>query len=131
MADKSTLSRAFNTHLLDFFDDIIGIYPDNQDIVRAKSSFETIKKANPSLIIKAWFQKIYTPYQQVIDAGDISFFFDKDYSQDLQFMANSGEIMNMIDKIREPVRGMDESNKDHCMKYIQNLSKISIAYSNM
>jgi hypothetical protein len=131
MADKSTLSRAFNTHLLEFFDDIIGIYPDNQDIVRAKSSFETIKKANPSLIIKAWFQKVYTPYQQVIDAGDISFFFDKDYSQDLQFMANSGEIMNMIDKIREPVRGMDESNKDHCMKYIQNLSKISIAYSNM
>lgn len=131
MADKSTLSRAFNTHLLEFFDDIIGIYPDNQDIVKAKSSFETIKKANPSLIIKAWFQKVYTPYQQVIDAGDISFFFDKDYSQDLQFMANSGEIMNMIDKIREPVRGMDESNKDHCMKYIQNLSKISIAYSNM
>ena len=39
MADKSTLSRAFNTHLLEFFDDIIGIYPDNQDIVKAKSSF--------------------------------------------------------------------------------------------
>lgn len=131
MADKPTLSRAFNTHLLEFFDDIIRIYPDNTDIVKAKTSFETIKKANPSLIIKAWFQKVYTPYQSVIDAGDISFFFDKDYSQDLQSVSNAGEIMAMIDKIRQPVRTMSDENKDHCMGYIQNLSKLSVAYSNM
>ena len=131
MADKSTLSRAFNTHLLEFFDDISRIYPENQDIIKAKSSFETLKKANPSFTVKAWYQKVYTPYQQVIDSGDISFFFDKDYSQDLQSMANSGEIMKMIEKIREPVRGMNDSNKDHCMQYIQNLSKISTAYSSM
>ena len=122
MADKSTISRAFNTHLLEFLDDIIRIYPENQDVTKAKTSFETIKKANPSLIVKAWFQKVYTPYQQIIDAGDISFFFDKDYSQDLQSVSNAGEIMNMIDKIREPVRTMNDENKDHCMKYIQNLS---------
>ena len=131
MTDKSTLSRAFNTHLLEFLDDIICIYPENQDIVKAKTTFETIKKANPSLIVKAWYQKVYIPYQQIVDAGDISFFFDKDYSQDLQSVSNAGEIMNMIDKIREPVRGMNESNKDHCMKYIQNLSKISTVYSSM
>lgn len=131
MADKSTLSRAFNSHLIEFFDDISRIYPENQDIIKAKSSFETLKKANPSLIVKAWFKKVYTPYQSVIDSGDISFFFDKDYSQDLQSIANSGDIMKMIDKIREPVRGMTDSNKDHCMQYIQNLSKISTAYSSM
>jgi hypothetical protein len=131
MADKSTISRAFNTHLLEFLDDIIRIYPENQDVTKAKTSFETIKKANPSLIVKAWFQKVYTPYQQIIDAGDISFFFDKDYSQDLQSVSNAGEIMNMIDKIREPVRTMNAENKDHCMKYIQNLSKLSTVYSAM
>lgn len=131
MADKSTLSRAFNTHLIEFFDDIIRIYPENQDISKAKTSFETIKKANPSLIVKAWYQKVYMPYQQVIDAGDFSFFFDKDYTQDLQSVSNAGEIMRMIDKIREPVRTMNDDNKDHCMKYIQNLSKISTVYSSM
>ena len=131
MADKSTLSRAFNTHLIEFFDDIIRIYPENQDISKAKTSFETIKKANPSLIVKAWYQKVYMPYQQIIDAGDIAFFFDKDYSQDLQSVSNAGEIMRMIDKIREPVRTMNDENRDHCMKYIQNLSKISTVYSSM
>jgi hypothetical protein len=131
MADKSTLSRAFNTHLIEFFDDIIRIYPENQDISKAKTSFETIKKANPSLIVKAWYQKVYMPYQQTIDTGDIAFFFDKDYSQDLQSVSNAGEIMRMIDKIREPVRSMNDENRDHCMKYIQNLSKISTVYSSM
>jgi hypothetical protein len=131
MADKTTLSRAFNTHFLEFVDDIIRIYPDNRDVLKLKTSFETIKKANPSLTVKAWFQKVYTPYSQVIDAGDITFFFDKDYSQDLQSVSNAGEIMKMIDQIREPVRNMNEENKEHCMKYIQNLSKISVAYSNM
>jgi len=131
MTDKSTISRAFNTHLLEFLDDIIHIYPENQDIIKAKTSFETIKKANPSLIIKAWYQKVYMPYQDVIDNGDISFFFDKDYSQDLQSVSNAGDIMKMIDKIREPVREMDSSNKDHCMTYIQNLSKLSAVYSSM
>ena len=131
MADKSTLSRAFNTHFIDFVDDIIRIYPDNQDILKLKTSFETIKKANPSLTVKAWYHKVYTPYSQIIDAGDISFFFDKDYSQDLQSVSNAGEIMKMIDQIRGPVRSMNDENKEHCMKYIQNLSKISLAYSNM
>lgn len=129
MADKSTLSRAFNTHLLEFLDDIIRIYPDNPDIAKAKTSIETIKKANPALIIKAWYQKVYMPYQSVVDSGDISFFFEKDYSQDLQTVNNAGEIMKMIDKLREPVRGMNDANKEHCMTYIQNLSKLSMAYS--
>lgn len=131
MVDKKSLNAAFNKTLVDFLDDIISIYPENDDIVKAKASFETIKKMNVTLIIKAWFQKVYTPYQEVIDAGDITFFFDKDYSQDLQSVSNAGEIMAMIDKLREPVRNMSDKNKEFCMQYIQKLSKISFAYSSM
>jgi hypothetical protein len=39
--------------------------------------------------------------------------------------------MKMIDKIRDPIRNMDDTNKAHCLKYIQNLSKISTAYASM
>lgn len=131
MVDKKSLNAAFNKTLVDFLDDIISIYPENDDIVKAKASFETIKKMNVTLIIKAWFQKVYTPYREVIDAGDITFFFDKDYSQDLQSVSNAGEIMAMIDKLREPVRNMSDKNKEFCMQYIQKLSKISFAYSSM
>ena len=131
MSDKSTLSRAFNKHLFEFLEDIGRIVPDSSDLSTAKTSFETIKKANPSLLVKAWQQKVYTPYKEIIDSGNITFFVEKDYSTDLNSVSNSDNIMKMIDKIRDPIRNMDDTNKAHCLKYIQNLSKISTAYASM
>ena len=131
MADKPTLSRAFNTHLSEFLADIINIYPGTADIIQAKSTFETIKKANPALMVKAWFKQVYLPYKDIIDSGNIAFFFDKDYTQDVQSLANAAEIMNLIDKIRTPIRSMDAANQEHCAKYVQNLSKLAVLYNSL
>jgi hypothetical protein len=131
MSDKSTLLRAFNTQFFDFLKDIITIFPDNQDIKLANTSFETIKKANPTLILKAWYSYVYHPYRDVIDAGDIEFFFDKDYGSDLSIVPNASEIMKMIDKIRQPIKELSDENKEHTKKYIQILSKLSMHYSEM
>jgi len=131
MTDKSTVMRGFNTHMTEFLSDIINIYPENSEIVQAKSMFETVKKANPSLLIKTWFKHVYLPYKDVIDSGNIAFFFEKDYTQDVQSLANAADIMKMIDKIRGPIRGMDAANKEHCSKYIQNLSKLSVMYNSL
>jgi hypothetical protein len=131
MTDKSTLLRAFNSHMSDFLSDIITIYPENTDIVQARTTLDTVKKANPSLVVKAWFKHVYMPYKDVIDSGNISFFFEKDYSQDVQSLANAADIMKMIDKLRGPIKEMDTTNREHCTKYIQNLSKISALYNSM
>jgi len=131
MADKSTLLRSFNTHLFEFLDDIIRIFPDNLDIQTAKTSFQTIKRANPTAIAKVWFSYVYMPYREVIDRGDIQFFFQKDYSEDLSVLQNSGEIVKIIDTLREPVSNMSETEKEFTMKYLQNLSKLSMLYNSM
>jgi hypothetical protein len=131
MADKSTLLRTFNTHLFEFLDDIIRIFPDNLDIQTAKTSFQTIKRANPTAIIKVWFSYVYMPYREVIDSGDIQFFFQKDYSEDLSVLQNSGEIVKIIDTLREPVSNMSETEKAFTMKYLQNLSKLSMMYNSL
>jgi hypothetical protein len=131
MSDKSSILRAFNNHLFDFIDDIIFIFPDNNDLVIAKTSFDTIKKANPTAIIKAWLKFVYIPYKNVIDNGDISFFFDKDYSDDLSNLSNSNKILNIIDTLRMPIKEMGDANKEHTSKYIQNLSKLSMMYNDM
>ena len=103
--------------------------PDEPEIVKAKASLENIKKMNPTIICKTWFRLVYSPYKEVIDNGDISFFFEKDYSSDLDNVPNAAEIMGIIDKIRMPIKSMDEVNKGHCTKYIQNLSKLSTVYN--
>ena len=131
MSDKTTFNRAFNSHFFEFLEDIIEIYPDNEDIAGSMTSFTTIRKANPTTIIKAWYKYVAHPYKDQIDAGDISFFFDKDYSSDLGNLSNANDIMKVIDKIRDPIRNMSEENKNHCMSYIQNLCRVSLAYATM
>jgi len=131
MSNKTTILRSFNTHFFDFLDDIISIYPDNSEISSARVSFDTIKRANPTAIAKAWYLYVYLPYKDVIDTGNITFFFEKDYSADLGTLANANEIMKIIDKIRAPIKAMDDTNKAHSAKYIQNLSKLSIVYNDL
>jgi hypothetical protein len=129
MSDKSTYLKAFNTHFFEFVDDVITIFPENKDLTAAKKSFEMIKTMRVSAIIKSWHKFVYLPYKDIIEAGDISFFFDKDYSKDLSHLNNSENIMSVIDSFREPVRQMNDTNKAHSMKYLQNLSKLSALYS--
>jgi hypothetical protein len=129
MTDKSTLLKAFNKHLFDFVDDIISIIEDNKDIVHAKSSLETIKRANPTMIIKIWYNFVYVPYKDIIDGGNMNFFLEKDYGNDIQKVANSDEILKIIEKLRNPIKDMSDVNKEHSMKFIQNLSKLSMMYN--
>lgn len=128
MSDKITILRAFNNHFFDFVKHIVDIFPDNHDLQITQTSLQTIKKANPTAILKAWDYFIYTPYKSVIEEGNITFFFEKDYSNDLVYMANSQKIMDVIDTLREPIKMMSETNKNISMKYIQNLSKLSNMY---
>ena len=129
MDTKTVIIRAFNQQFVAFLHDIIHIFPDNNDIKTSLTNLEGIKKANPALIPRIWFKYIYRPYQSKIDNGDISFFFVKNYAEDLTKMANAEKIVRIIDKIRDPVSTMDPVNQTHTMKYIQTLSKLSTAYA--
>ncbi len=131
MSDKSTLSRAFNKHFFEFLEDIMRILPKDAELSKAVTSFETIKKMNPTILTKSWYTHVYAPYKEVIDSGDISFFFNKDYNNDLNGVSKADEIIALIDKIRNPIKNMDDLNKEHCSKYIQNLSKLSAMYNSM
>jgi hypothetical protein len=131
MADKSSILKAFNKYFFEFLEYIIGIIPENNSIREAKVAFETFKRANPTSIIKVWFQYIYVPYSNEIESGNVSFFTEKDYSKDLSLLSNSKNILAVIDTIRTPIKNMSESNKGQCQKYIQNLSKLSNVYNQL
>lgn len=128
MTDKTTILRAFNKYFFEFIDDIIRIFPENIDVYNSKTSFELFKKANPTCLLKAWKTFVYEPYHDVIQQGNIDFFFEKDYKDDLKQMANANQIMGVIDTIREPLRNLDVKNKEIAVKYIQNLSKLANLY---
>ena len=64
-------------------------------------------------------------YKSEIEAGNIDFFINKDYSQDVSNAANSDKIMESIDRLRAPVKNMGPENQAKVMKYIQNLTKLA------
>jgi hypothetical protein len=129
MTDKTTVLRAFNTHLFEFLNDIISILPDNLGLVTTKNSFEMYKKANPTLLIKIWYSYVYLPYAKIIDEGNLDFFIEKDYTSELSGLANAGNVSNAIDVLRGQIREMSETNRTHSLEYIQNLCKLSNMYN--
>jgi hypothetical protein len=123
---SANLLTVFNDHFVEFISDIHSVFPEDADILSAKNSLIAIRKANPKLIVKIWIKYVVQPYQDQILAGDVNFFIQKDYSSDLTKAGNSDQIMQSIDRLREPVKNMDPENQKKTMKYIQNLSKISL-----
>jgi hypothetical protein len=124
----SNILTAFNDHFLDFISDIQKVFPEDHDLLVAKNSLLTIRKANPKMIIKIWNTFVVGKYKKEIENGDLSFFINKDYSNDVSAADNSKKIMESIDRLREPVKLMTKENQDKTMKYIQNLTKIATMY---
>jgi hypothetical protein len=129
MGDKSTVLKTFNIQFFSFLDDIIKVFPDRDELKIGKKSFETIKRANPTIIIKIWYSHVYSVYRESINNGDVEYFIQKDYKEDLQSLANNGEVLKIINTLRQPISEMDEVNKQHTVKYLQVLSKLSELYN--
>lgn len=121
----SNILAAFNDHFSEFLNDIQSVFPNDPDILSAKNALTMIRKANPKMIVKIWRTFIADKYRTQIQANDISFFIDKDYSSDVSTASGSDKIMESIDRLREPIRNMGPENQAKVMKYIQNLTKLS------
>jgi hypothetical protein len=123
---SSNLLSVFNDHFVEFVTDIQNVFPQDHDILMAKNSLLAIRKANPKMIVKIWKTYIVDKYQHEIESGNLDFFLKKDYSQDLASSENSGKIIESINRLREPIRQMSEENQQKTLKYIQNLTKLTI-----
>jgi hypothetical protein len=127
-----TLLTAFNDHFMEFVNDIHEVFPDDVDILSAKNSFSMVRKMNPKLLIKSWDSLVVGKYQSAIEAGDLSFFMNKDYTNDLKDVPNNPNaerIVSAIDRLRTPIKSMSQDNQAKIIKYIQNLTKISNLYN--
>jgi hypothetical protein len=127
--DKSTILRAFNNHFFEFIDDIIGIIPENEDIQIARLHVQTMRKANPTLLIRFWNGQINARYGELIKKGDLEYFFNKDYGEDLGNVPDAKYVMHLINTVREPIRGMSEVNRGHSLTYLKNLCMLSEQYN--
>lgn len=124
-----SILKTFNTHFVEFLDDILTIFPENHDIRTARTSIEALRKVNPRKILLIWKEHVSIPYRGPIERGELEFFISKDYNQDIKDAQNTGAILHAIERMRQPVRDMSKENQAKAMKYIQNLTKLSLLYT--
>jgi hypothetical protein len=121
----NNILTAFNDHFIDFVSDVQSVFPDDADILATKNALVAVRKANPKMIVKIWNAYVVGKYKPEIEAGNIAFFVNKDYANDVSAASNSDKIMESINRLREPIRQMTPENQAKTMKYIQNLTKLS------
>ena len=127
--DHHVALRAFNDHFDEFVQDILRVFPNDRECKTASVALRALRKANPRLILTVFGESVCVPYKNEIIAGDISFFVNKDYRDDMKFKGDvNTAVLDKIDKIRRPISQMSEEDKQSVIKYLQNLQQLVFLY---
>lgn len=128
MENNLLIVSTFNTQFIDCLTEITDVYPDNLKFKKYKRYIESVKKMNPGLLIKVWKKHITDKYEAKIEEGNLDYFLNKDYKEDLSSLEKAEPIEAIIDDIRAIIVDMSQENRDSSFKYIKNLTKLSKHY---
>ena len=132
MANKPILLKTFNKQLTEFIDDVSQIFPGEKDVIVLSTFMKTVMYGKPRAIIEVWYNYITLKYNKEIEDGEIEYFLNKDYSEDLQSSPGSSETLDTINKLRTTIKlAFDQKeNREKTIKYMQNITKLANLYYN-
>ena len=129
-----SILKAFTNHLIDLYDDLKRVYPNNVEVRNGRTWVEITKKVNPRLLITGWKEFLNDRYYEQIIEGEVNFFLNKNYTEELKLYSgginNNKAYEDFIDDIKKKYMEMEEDNKKKTLKYIQNLCKLAAIYFN-
>ena len=123
-----SILKAFTGHLIEFVNEIRNVFPNDAYLRTGGVFLEGLIKINPKSVIIGWKECVNDSYNDQILNGDLEYFINKDYNEDLEGSDHKGKILKTIDSFRDKIRNMGEDNKKKSMKYIQNLTKLCNMY---
>ena len=110
--DKKSILRAFNEHFTEFMQDIIRVFPDDNNLHACSIAINNMRKANPKLLLTTFSNEFSNKYREQINNNNIDFFINNDYSDSVKNAASGTLILEKINLLREPVRNMNEPDKN-------------------
>lgn len=136
MASNQQILKTFLDQFDQFLEDIVGVFPDDKELVSGKMYFEGLRKINPRIIITYWKYLVADKYDDNVETENIDFFINKNYHEDIETIAKARNwdgdysyINNKIEAIRDQIVKLSDTNKRVTMKYIINLTRLSKLYN--
>ena len=130
--NKLQVIETFNKHFIEFISDIERVFPNDADITLARKSISKTFVIMPKLLIRLFNEFFATIYSSEIENGDLNFFVENDYRSKHGYKENENSwVLEKIDCLREPVRNMNQDDKEKVAKYLKNLKKLSELYSSL
>lgn len=133
MDKKRIIMTSCLDQIFQLFDDILLVIPNDSDIIAAKVYVTGVKQANPKLILNSWYNAVTLKYKVQIDNGDFDFAINNDYNSDIKSYYNQSSsdfkyFEKMIEKVRDIVKNLDDDNRQKLIKYVQNISNLTLLY---
>ena len=107
--------KAFNTQLENFLNYLEDKFPNELSIKTYHTTISLTIKVNPRASTQFFTQYIYK-YKEKIMANDSSFFFEKDYSGEVENDENS---MLEVIKFKDILKDTNQDIKDQIFRYFQ------------
>jgi hypothetical protein len=126
--NKSDILSGFNTHLNELLESLIEVIPDNTELKIAYTSISTLRKANPRLVIPIWKTYVLDKYETNIIEGNLEYFLNKDYTEDVKDTGNAVIVLEKINVVKNTIKTLDKDNLDKTILYLQNLTKLCKVY---
>lgn len=123
----------FNKQFIAFLDDILRVFPEDKDIINLHKLVVSVQKKNVKLASTMWRNCVVKYYKNAIMRGDLNYFIDKKYDDDMVGAGVASNSMldlnSIIDRLRGPISMMSASNKHSTIMHMRGLTVISEAIS--
>ena len=120
--ENTQIVRAFMKHLDEFMEDMLRVYPDNKDILRGKLYFNTIRKANPSKMVKAWKNNLAIPFEKElanVDNKTVDLILNINYEKQIgvaKESLNVKDAASLVERMKDLLKVAREESEDNALK---------------
>ena len=120
MSQNQSYLKIFVTQLQNFIDDLILLYPADNDFKVFKNGVALLNRTNPRKIVNL-FKEYVDKYENRIISRDESFFLQNDYNE----IEKTENILESMNKLKNYWKDLNDSNKEKVWKYFEILIKLS------
>lgn len=117
---KKMFIDAFFSQFNSFLEELKEMYPEDQDFPVFISTLALVKSTNPMLVVNFVKSEIVVPFGEKITVRDETFFMEQD------FTTRNDVDLNIVQKIKQYIKGMSPQSKEVVWKYIELITKLCL-----